>query len=214
MRSRNVSPGFDVILTMISSESTRVPPVTADRSPPDSRITGADSPVIADSSTEATPSTTSPSPGTNSPAITFTRSPARSLEPAISSIEPSCLMRRRHGFRARLAQRVRLRLAAPFGHGFGKVCEKHREPQPERDLQLEAETAEMQQAVANQVISGDHRADFDDEHHRILHQRARIELDERIAHRAADDSPVQSDFFCAPWKPRCRAPERSPEMWN
>ena len=45
------------------SESTLVPPVTAERSPPDSRITGADSPVIADSSTEATPSITSPSPG-------------------------------------------------------------------------------------------------------------------------------------------------------
>ena len=71
MRSRNVSPGFDVILTIISSESTRVPPVTAERSPPDSRITGADSPVMADSSTEATPSTTSPSPGMNSPAMTL-----------------------------------------------------------------------------------------------------------------------------------------------
>ena len=34
------------------SESTRVPPVTALRSPPDSRTTGADSPVIADSSTD------------------------------------------------------------------------------------------------------------------------------------------------------------------
>jgi hypothetical protein len=33
------------------------------RSPPDSRMTGADSPVMADSSTEATPSTISPSPG-------------------------------------------------------------------------------------------------------------------------------------------------------
>ena len=40
-----------------------MPPVTALRSPPDSRITGADSPVIADSSTEAMPSITVPSPG-------------------------------------------------------------------------------------------------------------------------------------------------------
>ncbi len=63
MRSRNVSPGLEVILTMIQSESTFVPPVTAERSPPASRITGADSPVMADSSTEATPSITSPSPG-------------------------------------------------------------------------------------------------------------------------------------------------------
>ena len=62
MRSRNVSPGLDVMRTLIQSDSTFVPPVTAERSPPASRITGADSPVMADSSTEATPSITSPSP--------------------------------------------------------------------------------------------------------------------------------------------------------
>ena len=89
MRSRNVSPGFEVMRTLISSESTRVPPVTAERSPPDSRITGADSPVMADSSTEATPSMTSPSPGINCPAVTTTTSPARSLDPDISTVQPS-----------------------------------------------------------------------------------------------------------------------------
>ncbi len=78
MRSRKVSPGLEVTRTTIQSESTRVPPVTAERSPPLSRITGADSPVIADSSTEATPSTTSPSLGMKSPASTSTRSPLRS----------------------------------------------------------------------------------------------------------------------------------------
>ncbi len=62
IRSRKVSPGFEVMRTLIQSESTFVPPVTADRSPPASRITGADSPVMADSSTDATPSITSPSP--------------------------------------------------------------------------------------------------------------------------------------------------------
>jgi uncharacterized protein (DUF427 family) len=41
-------------------------------------MTGADSPVIADSSTEATPSMTSPSPGMTSPAVTMTTSPLRS----------------------------------------------------------------------------------------------------------------------------------------
>ena len=105
IRSRNVSPGFDVIFTMISSERTRVPPVTAERSPPDSRITGADSPVMADSSTDATPSTTSPSPGTNSPATHFTQSPARSFEPEISSVDPSAL-RRRATVSARALRRV------------------------------------------------------------------------------------------------------------
>src|SRR6202158_586095 len=88
MRSRKVSPGFAVILTLIWSDKTRVPPVTAERSPPLSRITGADSPVIADSSTEATPSRISPSEGMNSPVETSTRSPARSFELGIFSIRP------------------------------------------------------------------------------------------------------------------------------
>ena len=57
--------------------STRVPPVTELKSPPASRITGADSPVMALSSTEATPTTTSPSQGMISPAATWTRSPLR-----------------------------------------------------------------------------------------------------------------------------------------
>ena len=62
-----------------------VPPVTAERSPPDSRMTGADSPVMADSFTEATPSMTSPSPGRVSPASTSTTMPIRRLAAATSS---------------------------------------------------------------------------------------------------------------------------------
>ena len=70
MRSMNASPGFTATRTTSQSDSTRVPPVTAEKSPPDSRTTGADSPVIALSSTEATPSTTSPSAGIMSPLST------------------------------------------------------------------------------------------------------------------------------------------------
>ena len=80
IRSRKVSPGFAVIFTLIQSESTRVPPVTEDLSPPASRITGADSPVTALSSTEAIPSMISPSPGMKSPASTSTISPCRKAE--------------------------------------------------------------------------------------------------------------------------------------
>ena len=72
MRSMKVSPGLAVTRMTSQSESTLVPPVTAERSPPDSRITGADSPVMADSSTEATPSTTSPSAGISRPPCTST----------------------------------------------------------------------------------------------------------------------------------------------
>ena len=43
------------------------------------------------------------------------------------------------GLGPRLAQRVGLRLAAAFGHRLGEVGEQHGEPEPERDLQLEAE---------------------------------------------------------------------------
>ncbi len=80
IRSRKDWPGSWVISTTMRSESTRVPPVTALRSPPDSRMTGADSPVMADSSTEAIPSMTVPSPGISSPAATSTMSPLTSSE--------------------------------------------------------------------------------------------------------------------------------------
>ncbi len=88
IRSRKVSPGFDVIRTLIWSDKTRVPPVTAERSPPASRITGADSPVIADSSTEATPSIISPSLGMNSPAETITTSSLRNFGAGTVSVSP------------------------------------------------------------------------------------------------------------------------------
>ena len=75
MRSRKPSPSRLVTRTTSQSDSTRVPPVTAEKSPPASRSTGADSPVTALSFTEATPSTTSPSAGIVSLASTSTRSP-------------------------------------------------------------------------------------------------------------------------------------------
>ena len=128
--------------TTIQSDSTRVPPVTAEKSPPDSRITGADSPVMALSSTEATPSITSPSAGITSPASTSTTSPLRS-----SSASIGCHLRAvraaASSFLAQVcffsaAQRRRLRLAAAFGQRLGEVGEQHGEPQPQRDREDEA----------------------------------------------------------------------------
>ena len=129
-------PGFDVISTTMRSERTRVPPVTAERSPPDSRMTGADSPVIADSSTDAIPSTTVPSPGIIWPASTTTRSPLRRL---VAGTASSPLRVRR---RAIVSVRPRRRAAAcalprPFGHRLGEVREEEGEPEPERDLKVE-----------------------------------------------------------------------------
>ena len=105
IRSRNVSPGLAVIRTTIWSLSTRVPPVTAERSPPLSRITGADSPVIADSSTVAIPSTMSPSPGITSPATTTQRSPTNRSAEERSTTVPSA-SRTRATVSARVLRRV------------------------------------------------------------------------------------------------------------
>ncbi len=89
IRSRKVSPGSVVTRTISQSESTRVPPVTALRSPPLSRMTGALSPVMALSSTEAAPTMTSPSAGINSPASTSTMSPRlRRPETTLSAPAP------------------------------------------------------------------------------------------------------------------------------
>ena len=85
----NVWPGSAVMRTTIRSESTLVPPVTEDRSPPDSRITGADSPVMVDSSTLARPSMISPSEGMTSPASQITTSLSRSSVPGMSLVVPS-----------------------------------------------------------------------------------------------------------------------------
>ena len=132
IRSMKPSPGFWVMRTTISSESTRVPPVTADRSPPDSRMTGADSPVMADSSTLAMPSTISPSPGMTSPATTTQRSPSASSLEAFSS--DRAVGRPHPGERlgAGLAERVGLRLAPALGDRLGEVGEQHGEPEPGR----------------------------------------------------------------------------------
>jgi hypothetical protein len=123
---------------LIQSDSTRVPPVTALRSPPDSRITGALSPVITDSSIEGDAFNHFPIAGNDV---------ARLADHDVAGAQ----RRRRYVFDAAageqalahhvglgLAQRVRLRLAARFGHRFGEVREQDREPQPKGDLHAEA----------------------------------------------------------------------------
>ena len=146
-----------------------MPPVTAERSPPDSRITGADSPVIADSSTEPTPSMISPSAGMTSPASTTTTSPRWSSGAGTSSsaplVEPAARGRRR----ARRAQRVRLRLAAPLGDRLGEVREQHGQPEPERRSRRRTRGCRVPADEVEEEDPGrDHAAELDDEHHRVL----------------------------------------------
>ena len=93
IRSRNDCPGSCVTSITSRSERSFVPPVTAERSPPASRMTGADSPVIADSSTEPAPSITSPSAAIVIPASTTITSPFWRSGAATSSTWPSCRRR-------------------------------------------------------------------------------------------------------------------------
>ena len=134
MRSRKLWPGSCVISTTIRSESTRVPPVTALRSPPDSRITGADSPVIADSSTDAMPSIDGAVAGDDLAGLDDDDVAAAQLVGRASS-SPSA--QPRDGVRAHRAQRVGLGPAAALGERLGEVGEDHRQPQPERDRERE-----------------------------------------------------------------------------
>ena len=94
------------------------------------------------------------------------------------------------GLGLRLAQRRRLRLAAPFGHRLGEVGEQDGEPEPERDLPGEQRVAR----AAGQLLDPDDRrdqaADLDDEHHGILELNPRIELAERIGDRLPDDGRI------------------------
>ncbi len=77
--------GVEIRVEVHGSDTSRVPPVSDERSPPDSRITAADSPVMALSSTEAMPSITSPSVGTMSPASTRIRLPGSSNSTSCNS---------------------------------------------------------------------------------------------------------------------------------
>ena len=164
-----------------------MPPVTALRSPPDSRITGADSPVIADSSTVAMPSITVPSPGISSPAGTTTTSPR--VSSAAAFVEPS-----------RIVATVSLRIV--------RSVSAWARPRPSANASAmfaNTTVSHSQKAIVNVYQAGswpppsglppndldqpgdgrDHRADLDDEHHRVADLHARVELLEAVDQRAA-----------------------------
>ena len=185
MRSRKVWPRSAVMRTTMRSESTLVPPVTAERSPPDSRITGADSPVMADSSTEAMPSTISPSEGMRSPASHTTRSPLASVDgrhPLFGAVGAQAA---RLGLRPHLAQRVGLGLAPSFGHGLGEVGEDDREEEPDGDGPGE------DAGMGDGLDEGDDRPHQHHEHHRVLDLHPGVELLERVDQRPAEDLAVE-----------------------
>src|SRR5262245_5545933 len=155
IRSRKVSPGSLVMRTTIQSDRTRVPPVTALRSPPASRMTGALSPVMALSSTDAMPTTISPSLGMNSPAETSTRSPLRSVALVVCAILADAGSKFRPGsstsFFAMMSRRAFLRLSAcalprPSAIASAKLANR-------TVNQSQSETAKMNHAGASPAPS-------------------------------------------------------------
>ncbi len=101
----------------------------------------------------------------------------------------------RGGFGLGLAQRVGLRFAAAFGHGFSEVCEEHGEPEPQGDLQVEAEAGLVRDGVVDEQNGGEDAADLDDEHDGILDHLAGIELDERIDRGLTHDCSIPETVF-------------------
>ena len=83
-------------------------------------------------------------------------------------------------FGPRFAQRVGLRLAAAFGHGFGKVGKQNREPEPKRDLQSKTKLSCVVRRIPCELDRRQNCAHFDHEHHRIFDHRPRIQLAKRI----------------------------------
>ncbi len=193
IRSRNEWPGSWVISTTIRSEVTRVPPVTALRSPPDSRITGADSPVIADSSTEAIPSITVPSPGISSPAVDDDDVAAGQLGGGLGGAVAACVATVSWRIERRVSAWARPRPSANASAMFAKTTVSH--SQMEIVNVYQAGSLPPQRLAAEHLDEPgdrrDHRADLDDEHHRVADLDARIELHEAVDQRAADDVPPE-----------------------
>ena len=96
----------------------------------------------------------------------------------------------RNGQGAGLAQRVGLGLPAPFGHGFRKIGEQHREPEPEGDLQGETERLALR--PKDQRKGGERGTDLRDEHDRVLQHVNRMKLLERVRDRLAQNGAVEA----------------------
>ena len=198
IRSRKVSPGFAVIFTTIRSDSTLVPPVTADRSPPDSRMTGADSPVMADSSTLAMPSTISPSEGMTSPGPQTTRSPRPRSELATSSTPPSARFRRATVSVRALRSVSAWALPRPSATASAKLAKStvnhsHAATRPANRFWVPDRGAQ----VSDEQERGEHAAELHHEHHRVADHGSWRQLDEAVAHRPSHNRRVHHGLLCS-----------------
>ena len=192
MRSRKVEPGCAVMRTLIQSEITWVPPVTAERSPPASRMTGADSPVMAASLTEATPSITSPSDGMRSPASTSTTSPFLSPVAGSDSKVLDAASLRRLATVSVLALRkvAACALPRPSATASAKLANSTVNQSQRLIWKEKPEPAAAGHQVADEQDRGQRRDHLHREHHGVLDHHARIELAEGIDQRRPEDLRV------------------------
>ena len=194
MRSRKVEPCVAVMRTLIQSDSTRVPPVTAERSPPLSRMTGADSPVIAEliDGCDA-----------------FDHVAVAGDQIAGLDQHDVALLQLavRHTTCQFVAFSVASRLAAVSVRALRSVaaCALPR-PSATASAKLANSTVTHSQTmiwkvkprwsaagrkVAHEDHGGERGDDLDHEHHWVLDHQARIELDERLPDRRQKDRGVQ-----------------------
>ncbi len=95
----------------------------------------------------------------------------------------------------RAPQRIGLRFTAALRHRLGEVREQYSEPKPQRNLQVEAQSAVMRQNIPQQINACNDTADLDHKHDRVLHHRARTELDDRVHQCATNDLSVPKGAF-------------------
>ena len=144
--------------------------------------------MIADSSTDAMPSITVPSPGISSPASTTTTSPLASSEallvvPSLSLATVSWRIARS------VSAWARPRPSAKASAMFANTTVSHSQIEittvyQAGSLPPSALPPKTWMSQVTVVISG---ADLDHEHHRVADLYPRIELDEAVDQRAADD---------------------------
>ena len=153
-----LSPGLVVIWTTIRSDSTVVPPVTALRSPPDSRMTGrglaGDGRLVdgGDALDDVAVAGDDLAGLDDDPVAD-----AAGRVPGTRSSVPSARSRRAIVSRLVARRRRRLGLAAALGDRLGRVGEQHGRPEPEGDRPAE------DAGVLDRQAGGEDRADPHDE---------------------------------------------------
>ena len=176
-----------------------MPPVTAERSPPASRITGADSPVIADSSTEPTPSMISPSAGMISPAVDD--DDVAALQLGRGDVLDAAAVARRCAIVVVRVARSALACALPRPSAIASAKFAN-STVSQSQTAITATNQSWSVCPAREVEDEDHgrdhAAELDDEHHRVLELAARVELRERVADRRERRS--RGEKMLADWR--------------